>query len=85
MDAKTLEKIRLLIVRLPKGSDFRADAALSREFFDLSEDSKIPDVLRDFCLDLSLRADAIETGPLGIADSAVLLAELEKRANLTKR
>jgi hypothetical protein len=68
-------------MRLPDGAAFRADESLAHEFFAFSEDKRLPESLRDFCIDLSLRAKAIETGALGIAPVEALLRELDERAN----
>jgi len=73
--------IRSLILKIPAAKDFKSDKELERDFFDLSEDVRLPEKVRDFCLDLSLRAGGIETAPLGIADAPALLSELQKQTS----
>jgi hypothetical protein len=66
-----------LIDRLPDDV-FSADETLAKQCFLASEDAGLPKAIRDFCLDLSLRARAIAGGPLGLARKTQLHRELDR-------
>lgn len=78
--ADAISHIEDLIDRLPDDV-FASDEHLVRQFFLVSEDAELPKAIRDFCLDLSLRARAIEAAPLGLATKAHLHRELERVSN----
>lgn len=73
--ADAISHIEGLINRLPDDA-FASDEVLAKQFFLVSEDAGLPKVIRDFCLDLSLRARAIDAGPLGLATKSQLRREL---------
>lgn len=75
---KLVLRIRNNIEQVPDES-FAADEKLAQAFFDLSETERLPRALRDFCLDLSLRARSIDAGPLALKNKKELLAEFRKR------
>lgn len=80
--ADAITHIEGLIDRLPDDV-FASDETLAKQFFLVSEDAGLPKAIRDYCLDLSLRARAIETSPLGLARKTQLHRELERiRAQL---
>lgn len=79
MGKSRINSLHDLVKRLPKGGDFRADAFLAAEFDSYADDESLPDEVRDLCIDLALRAAAIETGPLGIKDADEILEELARR------
>lgn len=81
MDAKTLEKICLMIARLPDAKKWEKDQILGSEFFALSEDESLPEAVRDFCVDASLLADGIDTGPLVNASKQEILEKFETIKN----